>query len=188
MSSIGYNQTDGYSVWIYTDGPRKLIVVMKKNSKPPEERRRELVAVASRLFAEKGYEAVSVRDILDAVHGAPGMFYYYFKWWVRSCVLIIDGSAQVMTTSSTGGLRMPMEGAGYLHRPRRCRKHNTGSLTMRLLQRPAFLLGFFFLLSDVFPYRFLVHIADCRYIIPSRPEVPLKLIPQFWMLIVDHQR
>ena len=52
---------------------------MRKNSKPPEERRRELVAVASRLFQEKGYEAVSVRDILDAVHGAPGMFYYYFK-------------------------------------------------------------------------------------------------------------
>ena len=38
-----------------------------------------MVAVASRLFQEKGYEAVSVRDILDAVHGAPGMFYYYFK-------------------------------------------------------------------------------------------------------------
>ena len=52
---------------------------MRKNSKPPEERRRELVTVASRLFSEKGYEAVSVRDILDAVHGAPGMFYYYFK-------------------------------------------------------------------------------------------------------------
>lgn len=52
---------------------------MRKNSKPPEERRRELVTVASHLFQEKGYEAVSVRDILDAVHGAPGMFYYYFK-------------------------------------------------------------------------------------------------------------
>ena len=40
---------------------------------------------------------------------------------------------KVMTTSSTGGLGMPLKGAGYLHRPRRCRKHNTGSLTMRLL-------------------------------------------------------
>lgn len=46
---------------------------MRKNSKPPEERRRELVTIASHLFQEKGYEAVSVRDILDAVHGAPGM-------------------------------------------------------------------------------------------------------------------
>ena len=34
---------------------------------------------AARLFAEKGYESTSVRDILDAVNGAPGMFYYYFK-------------------------------------------------------------------------------------------------------------
>ena len=51
---------------------------MKKGSKPPEERRRELVAAAARLFAEKGYESVSVRDILAEVNGAPGMFYYYF--------------------------------------------------------------------------------------------------------------
>ena len=31
------------------------------------------------LFEKKGYEGVSVRDILDAVGGQPGMFYYYFK-------------------------------------------------------------------------------------------------------------
>lgn len=52
---------------------------LKKNSKKPEVRRQELIDVASALFAEKGYEAVSVRDILNAVDGAPGMFYYYFK-------------------------------------------------------------------------------------------------------------
>ena len=52
---------------------------MKKGSKPPEERRKELIDTAARLFAEKGYESVSVRDILDEVGGAPGMFYYYFK-------------------------------------------------------------------------------------------------------------
>ena len=52
---------------------------MKKGSKPPEERRKELIETAARLFAEKGYESVSVRDILAEVGGAPGMFYYYFK-------------------------------------------------------------------------------------------------------------
>ena len=52
---------------------------MRKNSKKPAERRKELVDAAARLFAEKGYESTSVRDILDAVNGAPGMFYYYFK-------------------------------------------------------------------------------------------------------------
>lgn len=52
---------------------------MKKGSKPPEERRKELIDTAARLFAERGYESVSVRDILAEVNGAPGMFYYYFK-------------------------------------------------------------------------------------------------------------
>lgn len=52
---------------------------MKHGSKPPKERRKELIETAARLFAEKGYESVSVRDILDEVGGAPGMFYYYFK-------------------------------------------------------------------------------------------------------------
>ena len=52
---------------------------LKKNSKKPEVRRKELIEVAARLFSEKGYEGVSVRDILDEIQGAPGMFYYYFK-------------------------------------------------------------------------------------------------------------
>lgn len=52
---------------------------MKKNSKKPEVRRKELIDIASALFAEKGYENVSIRDILEVVDGAPGMFYYYFK-------------------------------------------------------------------------------------------------------------
>ena len=48
-------------------------------SKAPEERRRELIEVATKLFESRGYEKVSVRDILSEVNGAPGMFYYYFK-------------------------------------------------------------------------------------------------------------
>lgn len=52
---------------------------LKKNSKKPEIRRKELIETAARLFSEKGYEGVAVRDILEEVHGAPGMFYYYFK-------------------------------------------------------------------------------------------------------------
>jgi len=52
---------------------------LKKNSKKPEIRRQELIDIADALFTERGYEAVSVRDILEVVNGAPGMFYYYFK-------------------------------------------------------------------------------------------------------------
>ena len=51
---------------------------MGRVSKPPEIRKQELVDVALSLFMEKGYEAVSVRDILKVVNGHPGMFYYYF--------------------------------------------------------------------------------------------------------------
>lgn len=56
-----------------------MLSLKKKSSKKPEVRRQELIDVASALFAEKGYEAVSVRDILNVVDWAPGMFYYYFK-------------------------------------------------------------------------------------------------------------
>jgi len=52
---------------------------MKRNSKKPEIRKKELIDIAARLFHEKGYENVSVRDILKEVNGAPGMFYYYFQ-------------------------------------------------------------------------------------------------------------
>ncbi len=48
-------------------------------SKPPEVRKKELIEIATKLFEERGYEKVSVRDILSEVNGAPGMFYYYFK-------------------------------------------------------------------------------------------------------------
>lgn len=52
---------------------------MRQNSKKYEIRRQELIDIATRLFLEKGYEAVAVRDILNEVNGAQGMFYHYFK-------------------------------------------------------------------------------------------------------------
>lgn len=52
---------------------------MRKGSKKPEDRWQELVDIATRLFLEKGYEAVSVKDILTEVQGAQGMFYHYFS-------------------------------------------------------------------------------------------------------------
>lgn len=52
---------------------------MARVSKNPEVRRQELIDIAMRLFVEKGYSNVSVRDILKEVNGAPGMFYHYFK-------------------------------------------------------------------------------------------------------------
>ena len=48
-------------------------------SKDPAVRRQELVVAASELFLEKGFEQVSVSDIVRKVGVAQGTFYYYFK-------------------------------------------------------------------------------------------------------------
>ena len=71
---------------------------MKKGNKPPAERRKELIDTAARPFAERGYESVSVRDILAEVNGAPGMFYYYFTYLLFS---LLDGRKTVFKSSST---------------------------------------------------------------------------------------
>jgi AcrR family transcriptional regulator len=48
-------------------------------SKEPEVRKREIVDTAMRLFAEKGYEATSIKYIAKAVNVVPGLCYNYFK-------------------------------------------------------------------------------------------------------------
>ena len=46
--------------------------------KKPEERKAEMVAAASRLFAQQGFVRTSVAEIVSAVDVAKGLFYYYF--------------------------------------------------------------------------------------------------------------
>nr|WP_319488968.1 TetR/AcrR family transcriptional regulator [uncultured Caproiciproducens sp.] len=47
-------------------------------SKKPEERKLEIAEAALKLFLEKGYENVSVKDITNKVNVAAGLFHYYF--------------------------------------------------------------------------------------------------------------
>lgn len=47
--------------------------------KEPEERKKEILDFSEKLFSEKGYEAATINDILEAVKIAKGTFYYYFK-------------------------------------------------------------------------------------------------------------
>ncbi len=42
-------------------------------------RRNQLLHTAGTLFMEKGYEAVSIQEIIDAVGVAKGTFYHYFR-------------------------------------------------------------------------------------------------------------
>jgi AcrR family transcriptional regulator len=48
-------------------------------TKDPEVRRRELIEIAEKLFLERGYENVTVSDIVRTAGVAQGTFYYYFE-------------------------------------------------------------------------------------------------------------
>ncbi len=48
-------------------------------SKEPEERRREIIETALELLAEKGYDNMTVQDIMDRMNVSPGLCYRYFK-------------------------------------------------------------------------------------------------------------
>lgn len=52
---------------------------MSKKSISAGGKKDEIIYTAMALFFEKGYEATSVRMILDKVQGEVGMFYHYFK-------------------------------------------------------------------------------------------------------------
>lgn len=47
--------------------------------KEAEERRREIIDTARRLFGKNGYKNTQVKDIVQEVGVAQGLFYYYFK-------------------------------------------------------------------------------------------------------------
>ncbi|MBD2776493.1 TetR/AcrR family transcriptional regulator [Iningainema tapete] len=52
------------------------------NQKPPKDTRNpraDITAAAYRLLAEKGYEAVTMKEIARAANVAPGLIHYYFE-------------------------------------------------------------------------------------------------------------
>ena len=51
---------------------------MPRTVKDPEERKAELLDTAMRLFAEKGYDNVSVRSVAREAGVASGLAYHYF--------------------------------------------------------------------------------------------------------------
>ncbi len=68
-----------------------------------------------------------------------------------------------------------------------CRKPVTSSLKMRLLQRPGFLIGLFFLLFDILSDCCFIYVPNRGHVIPTSPEIPLEFVSQFWMFVEDHQ-
>lgn len=51
---------------------------MARIVKAPDDRRREILDTAMDLFAEKGFEGASMRDIARRMGTAPGLVYHYF--------------------------------------------------------------------------------------------------------------
>ena len=48
-------------------------------SKDPEVRKQEIIDTAMKIFAEKGFEAVTMKDIAQEVGVATGLCYHYFQ-------------------------------------------------------------------------------------------------------------
>lgn len=66
-------------------------------SKPAEARAQEILEAARRLFTQKGYEATTVQDLIDAVGIAKGTFYHHF----RSKSEVLDGVIETLVQEVT---------------------------------------------------------------------------------------
>lgn len=82
-----------------------------RTKKDPGIRQEVFINTATELFMEKGYESVSIRDVLDAVAdktASPSVFYYYFSSkdaLYRACVKTVAKSylASMTTAFSAEG-------------------------------------------------------------------------------------
>ena len=59
--------------------------------KKPEERKAEMIAAASKLFAQQGFVRTSVAEIVSAVDVAKGLFYYYFTTKDDMVKAVVEG-------------------------------------------------------------------------------------------------
>jgi len=70
--------------------------------KKPEERRAEMVAAASKLFAQQGFVKTSVAEIVSAVDVAKGLFYYYFTTKDDMVKAVVEGYASYLGSEAQG--------------------------------------------------------------------------------------
>ncbi len=67
-----------------------------KRAETKERNRRVILDAARRVFAERGYGATTVRDVIRATPLAPGTFYNYFKSKEEVFRAIREATAQTM--------------------------------------------------------------------------------------------
>ncbi len=84
---------------------------MKVSRAQVEKNRRTILATASRLFRERGFDAVTVADVMKAAGLTHGGFYGYFK---SKDDLIAQALAEVATQSAASAPNPAAYAANYL--------------------------------------------------------------------------
>ncbi len=69
---------------------------MTRIIKEPTVRRNEIIAAAEGLVYTKGYEQMTIQDILDALHISKGAFYHYFDSKQALLEALIDHMIQIV--------------------------------------------------------------------------------------------
>lgn len=78
---------------------------MSRIVKAPEDRKREILDTAMELFAEEGYEGVSLRDIARRMDITPGLVYHYFDSKQKLFDEAMDRYVEECTAGLIGVLR-----------------------------------------------------------------------------------
>ena len=78
--------------------------------KKGEMRRMEILDAAEHLFYEKGYEATSVQDILDALQLSKGGFYHHFDTKMSVLEAICERRAEAQFEAAANEIRPSREG------------------------------------------------------------------------------
>jgi TetR/AcrR family transcriptional regulator, transcriptional repressor for nem operon len=92
-------------------------IIMRVSREQVAENRRTILEAAGRLFRERGFEAVTVAEIMQASGLTHGGFYGYFR---SKDELIAEALAETLTRTTTGPLGdLATYAAGYLSRTHR---------------------------------------------------------------------
>lgn len=81
---------------------------MPRVIKHPEIRRQELLDIAARLFAERGYDSTTVDDLIRQAGLSKGAFYYYYP----SKEALLEGLATQAATQALEAVQPVMQAAG----------------------------------------------------------------------------
>lgn len=75
-----------------------------RDTQEEQTRRSELIAAASRLFRDKGYERTTVRDLAQAVGMQSGSLFYHFKTKEEMLVAVMSAGIRDITDQARAAL------------------------------------------------------------------------------------